>query len=207
MDNRSDKLINMVLKHESGYSMVIGDRGGETYRGITRKNFPNWNGWSIVDANKPLKNGNIIHDRRLENDVFNFYYRYFYSPLKLDDINNLLICGHLLCHSVNAGIKNGVKLLQKAINDTYSININVDGCIGKQTINYTNGSMQNELCENFIKRRKQYYVELVNKRPSQKKFLNGWLNRVDNTTKMCSKNDMLSSLLHSANGLLSNLFS
>ena len=62
MNSKAIKLINMILREESGYANVSGDLGGETYRGITRKNFPKWDGWKIVDENKPLKKGEIIID-------------------------------------------------------------------------------------------------------------------------------------------------
>lgn len=37
MDNKAVKLINMILRQESGYANVSGDLSGETYRGITRE--------------------------------------------------------------------------------------------------------------------------------------------------------------------------
>jgi len=186
MDSKAKRLINMVLKNEGGYANVKGDNGGETYRGITRKNFPNWSGWKIVDKYKPLKNNQIIKSTQLENDVLDFYYDEFYLPMKINKIDSLMISGHLLCHGVNAGIKNSVKLLQKAINITYSVSISMDGIIGTNTLKYANGSKKSKLANNFIEQRKQYYQNIVKKTPSQKKFLKGWLNRINETTKDCS---------------------
>ena len=186
MDNKAIKLINMILRQESGYANVSGDLGGETYRGITRKNFPKWDGWKIVDENKPLKNGQIIDNEELENNVMDFYYDNFYAPMKIDKVEDMLISGHLLCHGVNAGIKTSVKLLQKAVNNVYNVKISVDGIIGSTTIKYTNGAKANEAAREFIEQRNQYYKNLVSKNPSQCKFLNGWLDRVKNTTVECS---------------------
>lgn len=186
MDSKAIKLINMILRQESGYANVSGDLGGETYRGITRKNFPKWDGWKIVDENKPLKNGQIIDNEELENNVMDFYYDNFYTPMKIDKVEDMLISGHLLCHGVNAGIKTSVKLLQKAVNNVYNVKISVDGIIGSTTLKYTNGAKANEVAREFIEQRNQYYKNLVSKNPSQYKFLNGWLNRVKNTTVECS---------------------
>ena len=174
MDSKAIKLINMILRQESGYANVSGDLGGETYRGITRKNFPKWDGWKIVDENKPLKNRQIIENEELENNVMDFYYDNFYTPMKIDKVEDMLISGHLLCHGVNAGIKTSVKLLQKAVNNVYNV------------LKYTNGAKANEVAREFIEQRNQYYRNLVSKNPSQRKFLNGWLNRVKNTTSECS---------------------
>lgn len=190
MDSKAIKLINMILQREGGYSSgkdskSSGDLGGETYRGITRKNFPKWSGWKIVDKSKPLKYNQIIKNVQLEDDVRQFYYEQFYAPMKIDNIDSLLISGHLLCHGVNAGIGNAVKLLQQAINQAYSVSIKVDGVIGNITLSYANGNKQNEVAKGFIQQRNQYYKNIVTKKPSQKKFLNGWLNRVAETTKEC----------------------
>lgn len=186
MDSKAIKLINMILRQESDYANVSGDLGGETYRGITRKNFPKWDGWKIVDENKPLKNGQIIDNEELESNVMDFYYDNFYAPMKIDRIENILISGHLLCHGVNAGIKTSVKLLQKAINIACNIQISVDGVIGNTTLKYVNSDKQNDIAKAFIEQRNQYYRNLISKNPSQRKFLNGWLNRVKNTTAECS---------------------
>lgn len=180
------KLINMVLKHEGGYANVKDDAGGETYRGITRKNFSSWSGWEIVDAHKPLKNNQVIDDLALDEYVRDFYYDKFYQPLKIAKIDDMLISGHLLCHGVNAGIKPAVRLLQKAINNITDANIAVDGIIGSATLVQANSSSANEIAYEFINQRNQYYKNIVARNPSQKKFLNGWLKRVENTTKTCS---------------------
>lgn len=186
MDDKAIKLIDMILENEGGYANVTGDTGGETYRGISRNNFPNWSGWVIVDACKPLKTNQIIVNDELEDNIREFYYENFYTPMKVDKVDSLLISGHLLCHGVNAGTKRSVKLLQKAINTTYSVSISVDGVIGSITLSYANGDKQDELAENFIEERNNYYKSLVASNSSQQKFLNGWLNRVKNTTAACS---------------------
>ena len=139
MDAKAIKLIDMVLTDEGGYASPKFD-GHETYRGITRDNHPNWDGWKIVDANKPLKHGQIIKNTSLENDVRQFYYKYYYTPMKIQSLNDLLTSGQLFAMGVNAGSKTAVKLLQKAINKVYNVQIAVDGIIGKNTLSYANGS-------------------------------------------------------------------
>ena len=209
MDNKEIKLIDMVLQQEGGYSsgqdeFSKEDLGGETYRGISRKFYPSWYGWNIIDASKPLKYGQIIKNQILENNVRQFYDKYFYTPMKIAKIDNLLIAGHVFCHGVNAGKKASIKLLQKAINKTYSVNIAVDGVIGKETLKYTNGKQQYKLANELIEQRNQFYKNIVNNKPSQKKFLNGWLNRVKNTTKVCSSRNVFTTSILSTD-LLSKI--
>lgn len=187
MTDKAIKLIDMILQHEGGFVNDPDDKGGFTYRGITRKNFPNWEGWQIVDTNLPLKNGQIIKNEELEQYVREFYYDNFYHLMKIDEIDNMLISGHLLCHGVNAGIKNSVKILQKSINTICNDNISVDGIIGKITLNYANSNVQEEIANEMIVKRKEYYTNLAKRNPSQQKFLKGWINRVNNTTSICNK--------------------
>ena len=47
MTDRAIKLINMVLSHEGGYSsgcenQTFGDKGRETYRGLSRVYYNQW---------------------------------------------------------------------------------------------------------------------------------------------------------------------
>ena len=42
------------MEHEGGYVDDRDDRGGETYRGISRNNFPDWKGWKKIDGFKPV---------------------------------------------------------------------------------------------------------------------------------------------------------
>ena len=190
MDAKAIKLIDLVLQWEGGYADKKFD-GHETYRGITRDNFPKWEGWSIVDANKPLKHGQIIKNISLENKVRQFYYKYFYTPMKIDQINDLLTSGQLFAMGVNAGSKAAAKLLQKAINKVYKVNIAVDGIIGKNTLTYANGEKSTQVGQEMINQCNSYYDSLVVKKPSNKKFLNGWKNRVKGVTQACTSKSIL----------------
>ena len=134
MTERTRKFIEETLKLEGNYCMVSGDAGGETYRGIARKMWPKWEGWSIVDSHKPLKYNQRINDERLDNMIVDFYYERFAKPIRLDQIPNPVIAYHLYDFGVNAGVKQAVKLLQRAINNVIKTNIAVDGVIGPVTI-------------------------------------------------------------------------
>ena len=45
--------------NEGGFVDDPSDSGGMTYAGVSRKWFPNWEGWKIVDAHKPLHRNQI----------------------------------------------------------------------------------------------------------------------------------------------------
>lgn len=103
--------------------------------------------------------------------------------MKIDMINDLMISAHLFCHGVNAGNSAAIKLLQKSVNSVYNANIAVDGKIGTQTLKYVNGDKTKELIVDFINRRISFYESIAKNNPSQKKFLKGWINRVNSTTE------------------------
>ena len=187
MDKRARVMIDSLLKHEGGWSgdkSDLGNAGGlDTYRGITRKNYPNWSGWPIVDANKPLRWNQVIRDSKLEDLVREFYYKNYYLKNKVDRINNPLVAYHLLDHCVNAGARNGIKILQRSINAVLNMNISVDGVIGPQTVGLANHEKAQEIGLRMDAERKAYYQRIVSARPANSKYLKGWTNRVTTATR------------------------
>ena len=181
-------IISKTLETEGGYVNDPSDSGGETYCGIARNSNPNWQGWKIVDKHKPLKWNQKIQDSELEQLVIEIYDSMYYQPIKADRIDSDMIRTHLYDMGVNAGTGAAVKILQKAINKVYGISIAVDGAIGNITLTYTNNKAKlNELVNEFINQRRIYYHNLVTIKPSNQKFLQGWLNRVEITTKFVEK--------------------
>lgn len=41
-----------MLPQEGGYVHDPADSGGETYKGVSRNNFPKWPGWPLIDQAK-----------------------------------------------------------------------------------------------------------------------------------------------------------
>ena len=134
-----------------------------------------------------MKYNQKIDDSELNNLVYDVYTKLYYTPMKINMINDLMISAHLFCHGVNAGNSAAIKLLQKSINSVYNVSIAVDGKIGAQTLKYANGDKVKELINEFINRRISFYESIVNNNPSQKKFLKGWINRVNGTTETVKK--------------------
>lgn len=182
MDNRTIKLLEMVITNEGGYGNIPGDTGGETYRGISRKWYPKWPGWKIVDKAKPLKNGKVIKNPELEQDIREFYYDNFMKPNNVEQVKDNLIAAHLYDFGVNAGIKTAAIILQRSINKVCSPDIKADGVIGPKTIALLNGKYADKIARQYISDRIARYKDIVRRRPANKKFLKGWLNRVNNVT-------------------------
>ena len=175
-----EAIISKTLEIEGGYVNDKLDSGGETYCGITRNANPKWEGWKIVDTYKPLKWNQRIPNTELERLVIEIYDTKYYQAIKADKIDSDMIRTHLYDMAVNAGTGAAVKLLQKSINKIYGIAIVIDGVIGNIALTYTNNKAKlNKLVNEFINQRREYYRNLVTIKPSNQKFLQGWLNRVD----------------------------
>jgi lysozyme family protein len=93
---------------------VPGDNGGETYAGITRKNFPDWDGWNRIDELKPLYHGQVINDELLSNSVVMFYKREFWNPIGGDQIESQDLANQVFDMAVNAGVGRALQLLKQS---------------------------------------------------------------------------------------------
>lgn len=106
-----------ILSSEGGYSNDPDDTGGETYRGISRKFWPKWTGWAVIDSAKKragfpanLKSTNILGDA-----VMNFYRFNFWDAIGGDSIKNQSISNMLVDSAVNEGIVPAIKRAQKIV--------------------------------------------------------------------------------------------
>lgn len=123
--------LKKVLKNEGGYANNPNDAGGETYKGISRKNHPTWAGWISIDQIKkahPRGFKTILeHTPELQDKVKDFYKRRFWDELCLDTCGNQELANQAFDMAVNAGVKAGVKILQKVLG------IPADGILGNIT--------------------------------------------------------------------------
>jgi type VI secretion system secreted protein VgrG len=177
--------------YEGGYANDPADSGGETYRGISRRNFPHWEGWSIIDdikRNNP-KNfkkiiNNLVNSNPSINEMVEFFYREnFWDGFRGDYTTDQKIANFLFDARVNMGANRPIKYLQAALNEITGSKLAVDGIYGNGTHNILLMCLENEenkpkLLAHMNNQRKNTYLDIVNRKPSQKKFLKGWLNRV-----------------------------
>jgi lysozyme family protein len=173
-----NQALNIVLKHEGGYALVPGDRGGETYKGISRVNWPKWPGWQIIDQNKPLRNNSTIKNLLLDEMVNIFYKVEFWDKINADKLP-AAIRPLLFDFAVNSGISTAVKSFQRVLQDTVGKTTFIDGKVGAETIKLANQADPKTLFENYKQARLNFYNKIVENNPSQKKFLKGWLNRLN----------------------------
>ena len=102
----------ILLVHEGGYVDDPDDPGGETYRGIARKSWPNWEGWGIVDTLKSQQGfpGSPDEHSDLQDKVKSFYLDNFWNKVKGVGINEQRIADSIFDFAVNAGAVTSSKL-------------------------------------------------------------------------------------------------
>lgn len=165
-----------TLKHEGGYTNNIHDKGGVTNFGISLRYLQSLG--KVGDYNSDgLINDNDIKliDKKRAVALYKdgFWDKYGYGR-----INNEALAEKMFDLSVNMGPVNAHKLLQKAINLMRFENLILeDGIFGQQTINAINISNPKNLLLCLKGVSAWYYIQIVDKNPSQKVFIKGWLKR------------------------------
>src|SRR6266567_115479 len=107
-----------TMGDEGGYANNPSDFGGETYKGISRKNWGAWSGWHAIDAYKQsvaaeppygtaaynlwvkLMNRALAGNAVLQQSVLNFYQANFWLQYDLDQVNDQDVANWLYNHVV-----------------------------------------------------------------------------------------------------------
>lgn len=184
------KAYKRTCVHEGGYANHPNDKGGETWKGIARNYHPSWLGWKIVDQYKKKHtvngklnvkelNKSLFADKELLGLDQAFYRKNFWDVNRLSEINSQLLAENVFDCSVNCGINIGAKLLQRAVNEIVPNALTVDGVIGTKTVSAVNSIDATELVEAYVDLRKNYHRKIVERDPSQRVFLQTWLNRCE----------------------------
>ena len=150
-----NKCIKIILRNEGGYVNHPSDPGGETNMGIAKRFYPN-----------------LDIENLTEEEAIKIYYEDYWLPAHLDKLNNDDLVLQIFDMSVSAGIKMAIKLLQRLVG------VKDDGILGDVTaraVREFNGDVEAE----YRKRRKLFYVTLVQKKEELRVFIKGWLARVD----------------------------
>lgn len=166
-----NKWFKLIQHFEGGYANDPDDRGGMTYMGLCKKFFPDLTVWQSLQMLKTVKEKKQYKptDEELE-EIKYVYYREFWKKIKGDYFKDERLIFQVADFAVNAGIMTSIKLLQRLLHVT------VDGIVGLQTV--TTANNYKHILQAFIQERKRYYETIANK-GNNRKFLKGWLNRVD----------------------------
>lgn len=174
-----------MKKDEGGYACDPKDRGGETYRGVSRKYHPDWKGWPIIDANKwpgfteEMKNpknwskaDTKFHKlESLQILVHRFYVENFWNLIRGDEIEIQEIADAVYNFAVMTSPKRAIITAQMALGVT------VDGDLGPKTLKALNSSDSKSFLSLFTVFRISYHVLICRKNSVQKRFFFTWVSR------------------------------
>ena len=163
-----NKLLPLILKFEGGYVNNKSDLGKCTNMGVTLQTW---------QAHGHDKNGDGVIDCEdvkllTVNDVAPILKNQYWDVWKADSINNQSIANILVDWYWGSG-SYGIKLPQRVLGVTQ------DGVVGPATISAINNANQEQLFNNIIQARLQFYKNIIASNPSQSIFLQGWNNRTN----------------------------
>lgn len=182
-----DKAFKVVSDNEGGFANHKEDKGGATMHGVSShllesellrqyKDKLDINGDNKISAEEISQLSN--EDAKI---IFKLF---FWDPNLYEKIWAQSLANQVFDFCINAGAYRANTTLQDVCNKFNDLNrrssLAIDGIIGRRTLYCVNSNANNDLfVESYKDARKTYYSKLADKNPSQRKFLQGWLNRVD----------------------------
>ncbi|WP_407475254.1 glycoside hydrolase family 108 protein [Elizabethkingia anophelis] len=172
----AEELLPFILKWEGGFVNDPLDRGGATNMGVT---LPAWKAYGYdktgdkkVDVSdlKKLTKSDVLHVLRVG----------YWNRWKAGQINNQAIANTLVDWVWGSGAW-GIKIPQRLLGVTQ------DGIVGSKTIEALNKQDAKTFLEKLYKARYDYLQGIVNRNPSQKRFINGWNNRMNDLVRFNQK--------------------
>lgn len=151
-----------LLQLEGGYTNHPDDVGGPTNLGVTLNTYREYCG-----KEKTIKDLRNMSYGTWENIMKDLYW----DKCLADKIESQPLAEIIVDWCVNSGMV-GLRKVQEIVG------VKPDGIAGSKTLSAINGSDAEELFDRIMSARKQFYTNIVKRNPSQKVFMNGWMNRL-----------------------------
>lgn len=146
------KALFFALKWEGGYSDHPSDSGGPTYKGITQK---------VYDVYRKNKQEKTISVKEISNaEVEEIYLNDYWVKSDCYKLSDPLAVA-VFDTAVNMGVSRAKEFLFDVLKS------------------FKAAPDANAVVDFYLAVRKNHYLKIVNKKPSQKIFLQGWMNRVN----------------------------
>ena len=163
MSDVKAKTISFIKKWEGGYAEIPGDKGGATNSGITLSTFQFYYG----------KTKTKLDLKKMTQSQWQYIFeKGFWNKIQCDKINDDSV-KMIFCDWYWASGNYAVKHVQKLAGVTD------DGVVGPKTLEAINKINGKEMFTKIKNDRVSFVNSIVEKNPSQKKFLKGWLNRIN----------------------------
>lgn len=179
-------MVDLERGRKGGYANDPRDLGGETYDGIARKFWPNWDGWRTIDGAKAFSDFPANLERPplraiLVELVADFYRLNFWEAYDLGELPQA-VATEMLDQTVNMGRQRPFQNLQQCLNALNNggklwPDIPVDGMNGPRTTGAARSCERAGRTKALVKYlnclQGAYYVA-----SKQEWAINGWANRI-----------------------------
>ncbi|HAW1503106.1 TPA: hypothetical protein JLM52_005169 [Escherichia coli] len=175
------KISSVILRHEGGYVNDPNDRGGETNMGIT---IATWREYAPIDLGIEATSSTLRNMTKEQAEII--YYNHYWEPKGFCKLENTKVALMVYDWTITSG--RAVKQIRKMLHDEYNNRLIVNNIMDDDMIHCINAvEDQEQLLSRIAEIRKDYYrsLTITNGEPNaQIKFLNGWINRVDDCLKV-----------------------
>lgn len=158
-----------ILKWEGGFVNDPDDLGGATNKGVTIATWKQCGYDKDGDGDIDVVDLKLITVKDMTDRILKPHY---WDRWKADTINNQSIADILVDWVWGSG-KWGITIPQQLLG------VEADGLVGNKTIQALNSYNQKELFQKIFNARVNYLDNICRKRPANKKFYRGWINRLN----------------------------
>lgn len=184
------KAHEFTARWEGGLSDHPADRGGLTAYGASIKFVQNIAGTAsgrnfLQAIGVPLPVTKTVMRTLTPAQVTAMFRHEFWDALHLDDLP-FRHAALLYDAAVNTGRPQAVKFSQRGYNSCvlHGVKLAVDGIIGPMTRKALQTTDTDKVVLAILDARRNFYEALADSKPSQRVFLNGWLNRCNGLERM-----------------------
>lgn len=164
-----------LLGDEKGFVDDPADAGGPTKYGITQATLSRWRrahvSREMVEALEPA-------------EAMQIYREWFWKPLSCEKLTGLTTATIILNAGVLFGVGIAAAAAQKAARKAGHSTLAVDGHLGPTTVAALNSTDPRQFAVSFACVLRERAEAICRKTPRDKRFLAGWLSRVDSYAKI-----------------------
>ena len=164
-------LFKKILNFEGGYVNDPADSGGATNKGVTIGTWRNMGYDKDNDGDIDADDVKLITDA----DAEMVFKKGYWDKWKADKIKNQSVAEILVDWVWASGI-HGIKIPQEILG------VKNDGLVGNITLGALNAINQEYIFNRIKQSRINFVNRLVERRPKDKRFIKGWLNRINSFT-------------------------